>query len=186
MNNRHPLKHRRDDLYETPAVAVEALLRVEKLPHRLWEPACGRGAIVDVLREAGHQVIASDLVDHGRPDFFSRRDFLMEPLPKGVEAIITNPPFKLAEQFVAHALDLSPRVVMLLRLAFVESERRADLIERRGLCKIHVFAKRLPMMHRAGWNGPRASSNIPFARFCWDQAYRGPTEIDRIRWEQAS
>ena len=33
----------------------------------------------------------------------------------------------LAEQFVAHALDLCPRVVMLLRLAFLESERRIGI-----------------------------------------------------------
>jgi hypothetical protein len=43
---RHSLSERGLDLYETPAVAVEALLRVEKLPHRVWEPAAGRGAIV--------------------------------------------------------------------------------------------------------------------------------------------
>jgi hypothetical protein len=34
---RHPLAERGHDLYETPDVAVEALLRVERLPHRIWE-----------------------------------------------------------------------------------------------------------------------------------------------------
>jgi hypothetical protein len=120
---RHPLCERGDDLYETPAVAFEALLRVERLPHRLWEPACGPGAIVCVLRAAGHEVLASDLVDYGDPTHFYRRDFLMEKLPRGCEAIVTNPPFKLVEQFVAHAIEICPLVVMLLRLAFYESER---------------------------------------------------------------
>src|SRR5215510_4855776 len=64
---RHPLAERGHDLYETPDVAVEALLRVEKLPHRLWEPAAGRGAIVRVLRDAGHTVIPSDLIDYEFP-----------------------------------------------------------------------------------------------------------------------
>ena len=114
------------DLYETPPVAVEALLRVKWLPHRLWEPACGPGNIVEVLRAAGHQVIGSDLVDYGDPTHFYGRDFLMEhKAPDGCEAIITNPPFMLANEFVAHALELCPRVVMLLRLAFLESERRS-------------------------------------------------------------
>ena len=49
------------DLYETPSVAIEALLRVEQLPHHIWEPACGRGAIVNVLRSAGHSVVATDI-----------------------------------------------------------------------------------------------------------------------------
>ena len=41
---RHPHAERGLDLYETPSVAVEALLRVEKIPHRIWECAVGRGA----------------------------------------------------------------------------------------------------------------------------------------------
>src|SRR5262245_17839802 len=97
----HSFAERGDDAYGTPPVAVEALLRVEPLPHRLWEPAAGRGNIVDVLRARGHTVIGSDLVDYGRPDFFSRRDFLMErKVPDGCEAIVSNPPFRLAGQFV--------------------------------------------------------------------------------------
>ena len=45
------------DLYETPAVAVEALLRVLALPSgAIWEPACGRGAIANVLRMTARQV----------------------------------------------------------------------------------------------------------------------------------
>ena len=36
------------------------------------------------------------------------------------------------------------------------------------------------MMHRRGWTGPRATSSIPFAWFCWDRNHKGPTTIDRI------
>jgi hypothetical protein len=64
---RATLAERGLDLYETPPVAVEALLRYEKLPHQIWEPAAGRGAIVRVLRNAGHAVIASDVHDYGFP-----------------------------------------------------------------------------------------------------------------------
>ena len=99
-----------------------------------------------------------------------------------MEAIITNPPFKLADQFVAHALDLAPRVCMLLRLAFLESERRTPILESGHLARIHAFRDRLPMMHRAGWQGPRASSSIPFAWFVFDRNRDGPATIDRISW----
>jgi len=85
---RHPLAERGNDLYETPAVAVKALLRVEHLPHRLWGPACGRGVIVRPLRAAGHEVLASDLVDYGNPTH--RRDFVMEKLPTGCGAIVSS------------------------------------------------------------------------------------------------
>lgn len=93
--------------------SLRALLRHIQLPHRLWDPGCGYGTgILDPLRAAGHEVIGSDLIDHARPDIFSRRDFLMErKAPDGCEGIVTNPPFKLAGKFVAHALDLCPLVI---------------------------------------------------------------------------
>jgi hypothetical protein len=60
---RHALAARKDDLYETPPEAVEALMRVEQLPHHIWEPACGPGSIVGILRATGHRVYATDLND---------------------------------------------------------------------------------------------------------------------------
>ncbi len=108
-------------------------------------------------------------------------DFLLERrAPDGIEAIVTNPPYKLADQFVAHALSLVPRVIMLLRLAFLESERRSPILDSGNLARVHVFKHRLPRMHRHGWTGPRATSSIPFAWFCWDRNHVGPTTIDRI------
>jgi hypothetical protein len=171
------------DLYETPSVAVEALLHVEQIPHRVWEPAAGRGAIVRVLRDHGHAVIASDVHDYGGLHFV--RDFLEEPkVPAGCDCILTNPPFRYAEEFVAHALDLSPLVIMLLRLAFLESERRTGILEGRGLAHVHVFRKRLPMMHRDGWEGRKANSGMAFCWMLWARGYTGPTTIDRISWER--
>ena len=183
-NTRAPLRERKDDLYETPEVAVEALLKVEDIPKIVWEPACGPGKIVHVLRDAKRLVWASDLVDYECPDAIHGIDFLMERrAPGNVEAIITNPPFKLAEEFVAKARDLCPRVYMLLRLAFLESERRTALLEAGDLARVWVFRKRLPMMHRSGWEGRKANSGMAFAWFVWDRAHEGPTEVRRLSWE---
>jgi hypothetical protein len=177
----HTYKERGDDCYETPACAVEALLRVEKLPKKwIWEPACGPGAIIKVLEAHGHKVIGSDLVDYGGCKIM---DFLkLEDGDVGVECIVTNPPYQLAEKFVRQALLFSPLVIMLLRLAFLESVRRTDILEKSGLARIHVFRNRLPMMHRRGWDGPKASSAMPFAWFVWERGYKGSTTIDRISW----
>jgi hypothetical protein len=184
--NRAPLIERRGDCYDTPAVAVHALLRVERLPHRIWEPACGTGNIVNVLRAAGHHVIATDLNERGCIGSTARVDFLLHDATRIVaDAIITNPPFALAAQFVACALERAPLVIMLMRLAFYESERRSDILDNGRLARIHAFAKRLPMMHRAGWEGRKANSGMAFAWFVWDAAHRGPTTIDRIKWEAA-
>ena len=180
---RAALAVRGDDLYETPAVAVEALLRVEDIPAIVWEPACGPGAIVRVLRASGRTVYATDLVDYGSPDQDkSRWDFLMEmAVPTGVQAIVTNPPFKNAEGFVTHALTLCPKVVMLLRLAFLESSRRSSILDGGQLARVHVFRSRLPMMHRHGWEGKRnGNAGMAFAWFVWDRSWTGPTELHRL------
>lgn len=178
---------RRDDLYETPPCAVRALLKVEQIPSgAVWECACGPGAIARTLRAAGHEVWATDLVDYQSPDQDQARiDFLCEhgSAPYHIGSIVTNPPFKLADQFVRHALMLCPRVYMLLRLAFLESERRSAILESGWLRRVYVFSNRLPMMHRAGWNGPRATSAIAYAWFCWRRDDPGPTELRRIAWE---
>jgi hypothetical protein len=143
---------------------------------------------VRVLREAGRGVVATDLNAYDWPDGFhaqSRVDFLLEQkAPPGIGAIITNPPFKLAAQFVEHARHLCPVVIMLLRLAFYESERRTKILEAGDLARVLVFRKRLPMMHRAGWTGKKASSGMAFAWFIYDRDHRGPTVLRRISWEK--
>ena len=183
-NARAPLADRKDDLYETPGVAVQTLLAVEPVPLTVWEPACGPGAIVRSLRASGRAVIATDLVDYDCPDSQARRDFLMEQsAPEGVPAIVTNPPFKLAQQFVEHARRLVPQTYMLMRLAFLEAERRRSLFDGGDLARIYVFSRRLPMMHRAGWEGRKANSGMAFAWFCWDRAHSGPPTIHWVDWK---
>src|SRR6516162_6329790 len=132
-----PMRERRDDSNETPRPVVEALLQIEKIPHVIWEPACGPGAIVKCLRDHGREVIASDLVDYQCPNSQSRIDFLMERrAPENCTCVLTNPPFKLARQFAEHATDLCPLVYMFLRFAFYESVGRGDLLENRGLSNV--------------------------------------------------
>ena len=178
---RHPLTDRKQDLYQTPACATRALLANERITHTpIWEPACGRGAIVQVLQTAGYSVIGTDLLSYGEPR--PPIDFLFEHLPF-IGTIITNPPYSLADQFVRHALKICPRVMMLLRLAFLEGQGRSDILDNAGLIRVNVFRKRLPMMHREGWTGPKSSSATAFAWFVWDREQRGkPTEMRRISW----
>jgi hypothetical protein len=184
---RAPLSERGDDLYETPPVAVHALLKVEPLPRVIWEPACGPGSIVKVLRGAGYRVYASDLKNYGCPESDSGIDFLMERSPPyGVEAVVTNPPYKLAGEFVSHALELGIRqVAMLLRIQFIESERRSSILDTGIFARFYPFSNRLPMMHRAGWEGPKATSAMSFAWFVWEAGHRGRAEVERISWEPA-
>jgi hypothetical protein len=180
---RHRLADRGNDCYETPPEAVQALLRVEQIPDVVWEPACGPGAIVEELRATGRTVIATDLADYSCPDSTSRIDFLMERrAPPGVEAIVSNFPFKLGGQMVEHALTLVPFVIVLCRLTFLESERRSAILDDGPLARVHLFKRRLPMMHRRGWDGPRSTSQVPYAWFVFERGHRGPAQLDRVDW----
>lgn len=180
---RHALIHRGDDLYETPPEAVRALLNHETLPPEVWEPACGPGAIVGVLRGAGIKVTATDLIAYGCPRSRSGVDFLTtSTVPDGLRCIITNPPYKHADAFIRRAIILAPKVVMLMRLPFLEGTGRADIIDGGRLARVLIFRNRLPMMHRNGWAGPRAGSSMAFAWLIWERRHCGPAMIERISW----
>lgn len=183
-NKQHAHAERGHDLYETPPVAVHALLEHEWLPQRIWEPACGPGSIVRVLRAAGHDVTATDLIDYGCEGQRGGVDFLaLQEAPAGIEAVVTNPPFKHATEFVTRALHLCPRVFMLLRLGFLAGSKRTPILDGGLLARVHVFRNRLPMMHRAGWEGPKASSQTEFAWFVFDRGHFGPPALNRITWK---
>lgn len=184
--SRHALADRGNDLYETPEDATRTLLRVEPLPHRIWEPAAGRGAISRLLIEAGHDVVRHDLVAYPGADegISTPIDFLMErKAPEGVEAIVTNPPYKLCDPFLRHALMLVPRVVVLLRLMSLEGANRSDLIDHH-LIRVWAGIERLQGMHREGWEGPKNNAGAPFAWFVFDAEPRGekPIELRRMSW----
>jgi hypothetical protein len=168
----------KDDFYPTPREGTEALLAVEKFTGAIWEPACGDGAICRPLIDAGYDVVASDLVDRGYGN--TGHDFLMEWQPRAPN-IVTNPPFKMAEQFVHKSLSLTTgKVAMLLRLAWLEGITRRDTIYRATpIARVHVFSGRLGMQRgRLAEKGE--SGMIAFAWFVWEHGYTGKPELNWI------
>ena len=184
---RSALRERKNDLYETPPEATQALLRVETLPRLIWEPAAGRNAISDVLRAAGHDVVCTDLVDYGCPGIQPGVDFLMERQPFfGADCIVTNPPFKNADEFVRHGLRLCSKVIMLLRWAYAEGAGRSDIMDQH-CSRIWLGKERLSAMHRDQWDGPKlTNSAMPFAWFVFEREPQTPGSIQlrRMSWRQ--
>lgn len=167
---------RRADFNPSPPEAGHRLLDVEAFSGGIWECACGDGALSKVFLDRGHTVESTDLHDRGFG--LGRVDFLMERRLLAPN-IVTNPPFKLAQEFIEHALDLGAvKVAMLLRLQFLETPGRQEMFERTPFKKMWVFSKRLPMMHSEGYDGDRLKSSIlAFAWFVWERGHNGPATI---------
>lgn len=161
----------RDDFYPTPSCATRALLEVERFEGSIWEPACGDGAISRVLQAAGYGVFSSDLIDRGFG--VPSRDFLLD-YETSADNIITNPPFKLAEEFVEHALRRSRRkVAMLCRLAWLEGKARRRLFTETPIARVWVFSGRVPMLRGGDETLKGGGGMIAFAWYVWDHAHIG-------------
>ncbi len=95
------------------------------------------------------------------------------------EAIVTNPPFKNADEFIRRGIHHFKRpTIVLLRLMALEGASRSDLIDRH-LVRVWAGVERLPQMHREGWDGPRTSSSgAPFAWFVFSPDDRGSSAIE--------
>jgi len=166
----------KDDWYPSPPEATAGLLRAEMFDGPIWECACGDGAISKPLIEAGHTVVSSDLVDRGYG--VPAIDFLMEWQGRAPN-IVTNPPFKLAEQFVIKALDLTTRkVAILARLAWLEGiDRRDRIFTKTPIARVHVFSRRLHMQRARAATKEDAGGMIAFAWFVWDHQHKGPPTL---------
>lgn len=120
------------DLYPTPVDGTESIiaaLKAMKRPDgkpvkRIWEPACGDGRLARVLEWHGFEVIATDLREYpgwgtGGLDFLHEHPKAKWGMEIGeIDAIVTNPPFSLAEDFIRRALSLCPNVAMLLKQTY--------------------------------------------------------------------
>lgn len=162
--------HNSLDDFPTPPWATRALcewIRERSRPplHCLTcrEPAANRGHMVRPLREYFDLVAGSDIFDYGAG--FPQRDYLFGPDPAPTDWTITNPPFRLAGQFIDRALRTSTRgVAVIVRMAFLESVGRyRDLFSVTPPTDILQFTERVPM-HKgklAGKGGTTATA------YCW-------------------
>jgi hypothetical protein len=178
------------DLRETPPEATRALIRTGSLtPFRvLFEPCAGKGAISRELKAGGWRVISHDLVEypgadadiHGGIDFFESRQ------ASYLQAIVTNPPYRWADNFIRHGLfQLRLPVFVLLRLMALEGAGRSDIMEH--LRHVYIGIERLPMMHRPGWKGKKLKQGaMPFGWFCFlpEKNRDGFFSASRLSWRE--
>lgn len=161
------------DDFPTPPWATRALLehvlgnKNSKSKQTCLEPACGAGHMAKVLKEYFGQVQSSDAFDYG---YGSLRDFVAEPhRPNSYDWVITNPPFRLAEDFLLHALEIARcGVAILARTVFLESAGRYNAIFREmPPSKFAQFVERVPMVK--GRLDQKATTATGYAWFVWEK-----------------
>lgn len=156
------------DDFPTPPWATRALLEHVIGPDvgnlTCLEPACGAGHMARTLQEYFFQVDASDIENYG---FGGKVDFLRWSSKKKYDWVITNPPFRLAEQFILQSLEIAKvGVAMLVRTTFIESSGRYQRIfSKRPPKTFAQFVERVPMIK--GRLDPKASTATGYCWLVW-------------------
>ena len=130
------------------------------------EPASGVGHMAKVLHEYFADVRSSDIAPYGYGEV---RDFLEFPFQaKSCDWVITNPPFKLAEEFVQRGLQVAREgVAILARTVFIESVGRyANLFSKTPPTKFAQFTECVPMVK--GRLDKKASTATGYGWLVWE------------------
>lgn len=186
-SNHSEAERQKEDYYATEPKAVELLLAQETFSPYVWECACGEGHMSEVLKQYGYKVKSTDIVDRGYADtevqdFLSTtKEDVKEDFPRD---IITNPPYKFAQKFVEHALDISmdgTKVAMFLKLTFLESKARKKMFEKYPPKVVYVSSSRLQCAKNGDFNTYRkgADTAVAYAWYVWEKGFTGEPVI---RW----
>jgi hypothetical protein len=141
------------------------------------EPACGAGHMAKVLKEYFGEVQAFDAYHYG---YGPLRDFLTYPYEaNSVDWVVTNAPFRLAEEFVVRALPVARRgAAILARTVFLESIGRYEAIfQHHPPSKFAPFVERVPILR--GRLDAKGSTATSYAWFVWE---RNAALSTRVVW----
>jgi hypothetical protein len=161
-------ERRTDDAYETPPWAVRRLLDVWRprgTSGILVEPAVGTGNIVRTIGTEQFAWLTYDVREvppigemHVTGDFLQ-----VASCGTDAEAVVTNPPYCLAEEFIRHSRACFPGadLVFLLRLGFLASAARLPLWRDIGTPDVNVLPNR-PSFTGGG------TDSADYAWFVWN------------------
>lgn len=171
------------DDFPTPPWATRALFEHILLDSNLnnqscLEPACGAGHMDIVLKDYFNITIARDAYDYGYGEV---SDYLKSPIEtKSVDWVITNPPFRLAEEFILRSFEVAKNgVAILARTVFLESVGRYERIFKDiPPTKFAQFSERVPMVR--GRLDKKASTATGYAWIIWD--FQNSNKTPEVTW----
>ena len=140
----------------------------------------GGGHLSRVLAENGYDVTSTDLVYRGYGK--GNIDFLYD-YSKWDGDIVTNPPYKIAHEFIQHALNIIPegnKVVMFLKIQFLEGKERKKMFIENPPANVYVFSERQICAKNGDFERYGNGSAVCFAWFEWIKGYKGKPQISWI------
>ena len=159
------------DNYPTPAWCVHRLLEdphaQQHLPAGRWlEPGAGDGAIVRAAREVRSDIewtaleyraeCRTDLIHAVGGGVVLIENYLIPPegskLVPGFAVAAGNPPYSLAEEFLARSLEVADTVVLLLRVNYLASGKRNSFM-RKHTPDVYILPNR-PSFRGKGTDSP--------------------------------
>jgi predicted RNA methylase len=172
---------RKNDYYETPIWCADVAVEIVGAEHKQRKPfvfdaGCGEGAILSKFEAAGYEGAGIEIDPVLQEQARSRcdgeiigSDFLLWtpadfPSAQWPMAVM-NPPFSCAQQFIEHALESCGSVLALLRLSFLESQKRRAFW-RQNPADVYVLSRRPSFM------GGKTDS-CAYAWFLWGPGQRG-------------
>lgn len=185
-------KREANDFYATDPYVINRSIDFFKkigLSNTVWECACGTDHLSERLQEFGYQVYSSDLINRG---YGNTMNFLeTETIAKDID-IITNPPFKMASEFVTHAMSIlreGQKLVLFLKIQFLETEKRMELFQRCGLKCVGVMSNRVccamngefDKYFKKDTNGAYKGGTQMYAWYVFEKGYKGQATIDWIK-----
>lgn len=184
--NAHLWERHPDDWYVEPSWCSERLFAVEPFTGNIVDPACGIGRIVDAARRAGLSALGMDKVSRSiacehESDFLNAS---LRATEQRVDNIVSNPPFRHAQRFVARALARAERkVAMLLPSTWVHGDERSRWLAGTPLRRVLFITPRPSMppgpVIAAGMKPGGGTAD--FAWYVWHQGFDGKPELGWLR-----
>lgn len=177
-----------NDFYATDPKAVEMLLNTNiNLGKEILEPCVGQGHIISTLLayDPNIHVTTIDLVDRDYPNTIVT-DFLTWKPPYKYSAIVTNPPYSLAKEFIEKGMEClcnGGYMCMFLKIQFLEGAKRKELFDKYPPKYIYVFRNRMPTWNNGQPKDPKTgkkwATTMCHAWFIWE---KGSTSEPIVRW----
>ncbi|MGL6119859.1 MAG: hypothetical protein ACRC0V_05075 [Fusobacteriaceae bacterium] len=92
-------------------------------------------------------------------------------------SILTNPPYKYAQEFVEKAMELLHEgnyLIMFLKITFLEGQKRAKMFKKYPPKYIYVFSKRANCAKNGDFKTFGVGSNaVCYCWYIWQKGYDG-------------